>query len=527
MKALLQWSCKLGILIGLCSVTASAERVVAPNGLSISFGEVIELTVPESDLDYLTYTMEVRGPNGYTLDKQPSEGLTFEWTGNDRNADGRYQIRFMPVFRFEKHIALRLQKLRKSGDEAAMEAYRKELGIVGEATIYYANFLVLDGEPVNPWVSEEQQNPSFFKPGNGSNLEDALLSASLDEFVYQYFATGQNLEFVDEQEKRLTASVAAQVFTSDVVITGSLCVGMDCVSSESFGFSTIRMKENNLRIDFTDTSNSSSFPTTDWWVEANSSDNGGESYFMIQDRTSAREIFTLMANAPSYSLVVSEQGNLGVGTKTPGGFEINVEDGDTPTLRLSQNSSQGWASQIWDVAGNETNFFIRNASDGSKLPFRIFPGARQNSLQLTASAIGMNNDLHLAGHVIPLADEALQQQVNPIRDVLPLINQLNPVSWTYSESDNSEALTLPQGVQYGLSAQQVEQVLPDIVHRHELASAQEPSEHQLKGIDYDALIPFLIKAIQEQQEIIELQGRRIQSLEEVLTTFAGAEASDQ
>ena len=48
--------------------------------------------------------------------------------------------------------------------------------------------------------------------------------------------------------------LGAQLFTQDVIVDGSLCAGTDCASSESFGFDTIRLKENNVRIKFQDTS---------------------------------------------------------------------------------------------------------------------------------------------------------------------------------------------------------------------------------------------------------------------------------
>src|SRR5205823_14163606 len=44
------------------------------------------------------------------------------------------------------------------------------------------------------------------------------------------------------------------VTADDAIIQGSLCVGLDCVVNESFGFDTIRLKENNTRIKFDDTS---------------------------------------------------------------------------------------------------------------------------------------------------------------------------------------------------------------------------------------------------------------------------------
>jgi hypothetical protein len=165
----------------------------------------------------------------------------------------------------------------------------------------------------------------------------------------------------------------------DVIISFSLCVGTDCVNGESFGFDTIRLKENNLRIHFDDTSNSASFPNNDWRITINDTSNGGASYFRIDDATNSKSPFTIEANAPSHSLYVDDGGRIGFGTSTPV-VELHVKDGDTPTLRLEQDGSSGFTPQTWDVAGNETNFFVRDVTNGSKLPFKIRPGADHNSL---------------------------------------------------------------------------------------------------------------------------------------------------
>ena len=55
-----------------------------------------------------------------------------------------------------------------------------------------------------------------------------------------------------------------QVIPDDLIVQGSLCVGLDCVNNESFGFDTLRLKENNLRIKFDDTSTVVGFPVNDW-----------------------------------------------------------------------------------------------------------------------------------------------------------------------------------------------------------------------------------------------------------------------
>ncbi len=167
----------------------------------------------------------------------------------------------------------------------------------------------------------------------------------------------------------------------DVIITGSLCVGFDCADGESFGFDTIILKEHNLRIYFNDTSYTASYPTNNWRITINDSTNGGASYFSVDDVDDGTSIFKIEAGAPSNSLYVEDYGRVGLGTSTPV-VELHIKDSDTPTLRLEQDSSGGWTAQTWDVAGNESNFFIRDATNGSKLPFRIQPSTPSSTLCL-------------------------------------------------------------------------------------------------------------------------------------------------
>ena len=172
-----------------------------------------------------------------------------------------------------------------------------------------------------------------------------------------------------------------QVILDDLIVDGSACIGMDCVNGESFGFDTIRIKENNLRIRAVDTSNSASFPSNDWQITFNDSANGGANKFSIDDIDGGRTPFTLEAGAPSDSLYVDDGGRLGLGTDNPV-VDVHIVSGNTPTHRLEQNGSSGFTPQTWDVAGNEAGFFIRDATNGSTLPFRIAPSAPSSSIHI-------------------------------------------------------------------------------------------------------------------------------------------------
>jgi len=202
----------------------------------------------------------------------------------------------------------------------------------------------------------------------------------------------------------LHSAQADQVFLDDVIIDGSACIGFDCVNGESFGFDTLRLKENNLRIKFQDTSSTASFPTQDWQLTANDSTNGGQNKFSIDAvAPSSSTPFTIEAGSNSHSLYVDDGGRLGLGTNQPV-VDVHVVNGNTPTLRLEQDGSSGFTPQTWDVAGNEANFFVRDATGGSTLPFRLFPGAPSNALTIEGSTgdIGIGttspeNALHVFG----------------------------------------------------------------------------------------------------------------------------------
>ena len=230
-----------------------------------------------------------------------------------------------------------------------------------------------------------------------------------------------------------TAATADQVFNDDVIITFSLCVGNDCVNGESFGFDTIRLKENNLRIAFVDTSTSASFPTNDWEIEVNSSNNGGENYFAIDDVSGGRTPFRVQAGAPTGSLWVDSAGDVGIGQQNPV-VDLHVTSGNTPTLRLEQNGTSGFASQTFDVAANEANFFVRDVTNSSRLSFRIRPGAPESSIDIASDGdVGVGtsapaSQLHVrstdaSGNVL-LLEEATGTQGR--RTMMEIRNQGNP-----------------------------------------------------------------------------------------------------
>lgn len=185
----------------------------------------------------------------------------------------------------------------------------------------------------------------------------------------------------DEGSKSAQAS-KDQVIADDLITQGSGCFGFDCVNNESFGFATIRLKENNTRIHFEDTS-TGSFPAVDWWLEANDSASGGANSFSIQDLSNSTTPFKVTAAAPTGSIHIDSLGRVGFRTTTPV-LDLQPSTGNTPALRLEQTAASGFTAQTWDVGANEANFFVRDVTSGSRLSLRIRPGAPTSSLDISA-----------------------------------------------------------------------------------------------------------------------------------------------
>lgn len=237
---------------------------------------------------------------------------------------------------------------------------------------------------------------------------------------------------------------ADQVILDDLIVQSSICVGVDCINPETFGFDTLLLKENNLRIKFDDTSVTGTFPYNDWQITINDSANGGLNKFSIDDVTGGKTPFTIAAGAGTHALYVDSTSKIGLGTDTPA-TSIHMKKGDTPTVRLEQDGSSGWAPYIWDVAGNESNFFIRDSTNGSLLPFRIFPNSPTDSLRIeqTGVKIGANltvgADLTVTGNIISrgsifnASDRNLKENIIKVDDskVLEKIENLDISFWNY------------------------------------------------------------------------------------------------
>lgn len=144
------------------------------------------------------------------------------------------------------------------------------------------------------------------------------------------------------------------------------------------------------------------------------------------------------------------------------------------------------------------------------------------------------------------SDNKLKQNIRDFTSALDIITQLQPKQYEFRQDGNYKLMNLPQGHHYGLLAQDVEKILPDLVSdtKFETTLAHpplvktpkveaisplkqntenvqaKPETIEFKALNYTELIPIIIKAIQEQEEIIEQQQQQINELKQTITKIS-------
>lgn len=118
-----------------------------------------------------------------------------------------------------------------------------------------------------------------------------------------------------------------------------------------------------------------------------------------------------------------------------------------------------------------------------------------------------------------VSDRRLKTDIKPIENAGAIIDQLKPVTYLKKRG----AFSLDQSVQvegfehpiteiseYGFIAQEIEMILPEIVREKKMIV--EGKEMDVKGVNYEMVIPILTQALKEQREEIELLKKEIQEL---------------
>jgi trimeric autotransporter adhesin len=118
--------------------------------------------------------------------------------------------------------------------------------------------------------------------------------------------------------------------------------------------------------------------------------------------------------------------------------------------------------------------------------------------------------LHVDGDVVAysttVSDERLKDNVTTIQNPLDKIKALRGVEYEWNAGNRKGKRDL------GLIAQEVEMVIPEIVHDHKLPLIDGESGTVYKTVDYEKMVAVLIEGMKEQQTQIESLKSEIDEL---------------
>lgn len=175
------------------------------------------------------------------------------------------------------------------------------------------------------------------------------------------------------------------------------------------------------------------------------------------------------------------------------------------------------ATGIGDGGKNTTGVYGEAVNCGASCWAGYFNGAVYSSTGYTTS------------------DANLKSNIEPITDPMNVINQLQPKSYVFNQVQN-ETMHLPDGTHFGMLAQDIETILPQLVKQgiqpevdDSLGNVIHP-EIDFKAVNYTEFIPFLVAAVKQMDSTnraLQSQLNDLRNIVEVCCSQIAARNSNQ
>ena len=261
-KKLIVNSISVSMIVCWLSISAMAQVQKIDEPVAAIASSPTEITF-QPQVAYSRLVLTVSAPTGEVYRKEFEGGAAASFKFIDDSGfnlpDGHYSYELRVIPQLSREARKALAASREKGNSAeVMRELQKNGQLPATISVQSGSFLIENGAARVGAPGEDAE------PRSNPNGE------------------------VQTQSKKKgggTVTIQDVVTPDDVIIQGSACIGLDCVNNESFGFDTIRLKENNTRIKFDDTSTSAGFPANDWQLTANDSASGGANKFSIEDIT--------------------------------------------------------------------------------------------------------------------------------------------------------------------------------------------------------------------------------------------------
>ena len=222
---------------------------------------------------------------------------------------------------------------------------------------------------------------------------------------------------------------------------------------------------------------------------------------------------------------------------------LHIVDGNTSqgtSVIVETNNTSGYyangiSAAVSGTASNNTGIIglAEGAGDGgSNIGVEALAYGQDYATGIYAAAYyGSNNTAgYFDGNVIVTgacdpcspSDEIFKKNIRPLRYGLSTIMALHPKSYEMKSDEFKGKVSLPLGERYGLIAEEVQGIVPELVHEvaspphltpQEMKAGKKGEPFKFKALNYKELIPIMMNAIQEQEAKIEALETKIQQLQ--------------
>jgi hypothetical protein len=179
-----------------------------------------------------------------------------------------------------------------------------------------------------------------------------------------------------------------------------------------------------------------------------------------------------------------------IGVKTAPLYDLHISSSDYTAAYISSSYNGGTTAEI--IASGTTAGTWGLYSYATTLGYAAY----------------FSGNVYCTGSYLP-SDERLKENIQPLENALDKIMKLDIK--TYYFKQEFAKMNLPVSRQYGFTAQNIENVFPELVKLNPAKGEEQPIE--FKAVNYIGMIPVLTEAIKEQQLLLNDKDEKIDHLQ--------------
>jgi hypothetical protein len=217
---------------------------------------------------------------------------------------------------------------------------------------------------------------------------------------------------------------------------------------------------------------------------------GDEGTFVWSDRSTTSNSFN---STGQNQFLIKAAGGVGIDTNDPAS-QLHVANATGPGNGLLVSSNSGDGLNFYWIFDQNITIDTYRGSDGRRLPIAFQPSGGNVGIGTTSPSerLEVNGNV-LANNLAVPSDLRYKEHVRHVSGALDVLSELEGVSYTLNRNAFPEK-NFGDGLHYGLVAQEVQEVLPDLVNENESGYL---------SVNYIGLIPILMEAVKEQQALIQ------------------------